>query len=686
MKKFTALFWAFVLLFACTNTISAQYKTKKAQFVSRTGNNWFIGAGAGVSTYFGDEDRYIPTQYGGYKTMITGPAVSIWGGRWISPSVAIKSQFNALHSRGWNPGTSPNIMKGQPYFQNFDHIEMSVDMMFNLQNLFLGYRESRRFFALFYMGPGIANTFNNQLVHDDTHMIFKSGGMLLYKINPAWGVYGELQGTIVPEAFDGETYYRSYEGYLTPMLGVQYIFPGKARGFEPCCECVEDDREYLNRKVNELQKTINTLRADLSKQKTVHHTAPLDSCAERKKILDIVKNIVAQQPRKDLYVPIHFIIDKWFIQDKERYKLNEIATFIHNYPQDTIILGGYADVQTAYPAYNKMLGEKRAKEVIKTLCLEFGISEDKFKWKSFGDSVQPFSVNELNRAVLAVNKRATTPKEELLSSGQEAITLVNENKKMFIPIHFVIDKWYIRDSEQQKLYRIAQFMKQYPQDTIVVGGYADVQTAYPAYNKILGQKRAKEVISALVSQYGIAKERLKPYSFGDSIQPFKINELNRAAIAMSQKELFDRLHPNSATMPPAPAAPLDSCEQIKKEWDQLMQTVRKPKKERLYIPIHYIIDRWDIQPKEMYKLDEIVKFMIKYPSVKVSVTGYADVKTAYPAYNLRLGEKRANEVIRVLVQRYGIDRNRILSKSLGDTVQPFDMNELNRAVIAFDIE
>ncbi len=685
MKNLTSLFWAIFVSLILSNNLSAQQKAKKTEFISRIGSNWFIAAGAGISTYFGDEDRYIPAKFGGYKTMITGPAISIWGGRWISPSVAIKSQFNALHSRGWNPGTNPNILKGQAYFQNFDHIEMSMDMMFNLQNLFLGYRESRRFFTMFYLGPGIANTFNNPLVHDDTHMIFKSGGMLQYKISNALGIYAEIQGTIVPEAFDGEVYYRSYEGYLTPMMGVQYIFPGRIRGFEPCCQCIDDDREFLNKKVNELQKTIITLRADLAKRKPIH-SEPVDSCLERKKILSIVKNILAQQPRKDLYVPIHFIIDKWYIQDKERYKLNEIASFINNYPQDTIILGGYADVQTAYPAYNKMLGEKRAKEVIKTLCLEFGISEDKFKWSSFGDSVQPFSVNELNRAVLAVNKRSLTQKTDVSYVAENAITINNQNKKMYIPIHFVIDKWYIRESEKPKLLQIAQFMKENTGDTIMVGGYADVQTAYPAYNKMLGRKRAHEVISALVNQFGIPKERLKPYSFGDSIQPFIINELNRAAIAMSQLELFERIHKVSPTPNAVPAAPLDSCEQIKQEWDKLMKSVHKPQKERLYIPIHYIIDRWDIQPKEMYKLDEIVKFMIKYPSVKVSVTGYADVKTAYPAYNLKLGERRANEVIRILVQKYGIDRNRILSKSLGDSVQPFGVNELNRAVIAFDIE
>ena len=109
--------------------------------------------------------------------------------------------------------------------------------------------------------------------------------------------------------------------------------------------------------------------------------------------------------------------------------------------------------------------------------------------------------------------------------------------------------------------------------------------------------------------------------------------------------------------------------------------------ERLKVIVHFIIDRWEVRQSEMYKLDEIARFMAKYPMVRVSISGYADVQTAYPAYNKRLSERRANEVARILTTKYGIDRNRLSVSFYGDTVQPFDASEyqLNRAVIAFDI-
>lgn len=129
--------------------------------------------------------------------------------------------------------------------------------------------------------------------------------------------------------------------------------------------------------------------------------------------------------------------------------------------------------------------------------------------------------------------------------------------------------------------------------------------------------------------------------------------------------------------------PKDSCDKLRQ---QLQEAMDKKCKEKLYVVIHYVIDKWNVRSSELYKLEEIVDFMNKHPEISISVTGYADVKTAFPVYNLKLGERRANEVVRILTQKFGINKNRIKAKSVGDKVQPFRENERNRAVIAFDIE
>ncbi len=135
----------------------------------------------------------------------------------------------------------------------------------------------------------------------------------------------------------------------------------------------------------------------------------------------------------------------------------------------------------------------------------------------------------------------------------------------------------------------------------------------------------------------------------------------------------------------------DIADRLKRIEDLLLNQPKTPayaiekELEHLKVIVHFVIDKWAVRQSEMYKLDEIAKFMAKYPMVHVSVSGYADVQTAYPAYNMKLSERRANEVARILTTKYGIDKNRLKINHFGDTVQPFNVNELNRAVIAFDI-
>ena len=93
------------------------------------------------------------------------------------------------------------------------------------------------------------------------------------------------------------------------------------------------------------------------------------------------------------------------------------------------------------------------------------------------------------------------------------------------------------------------------------------------------------------------------------------------------------------------------------------------------------LDKYDILPAEAAKLDEFAQWLSKNPDAKVSVTGYADVKTGNHPYNLRLSKSRANAVKDYLVKA-GIAESRISSDYKGDTVQPFSVNEQNRVVVS----
>lgn len=106
------------------------------------------------------------------------------------------------------------------------------------------------------------------------------------------------------------------------------------------------------------------------------------------------------------------------------------------------------------------------------------------------------------------------------------------------------------------------------------------------------------------------------------------------------------------------------------------------KKTRVFLsPVHFPLDVHLVQKKEMYKVELAAKYLREEPSRTLHLEGYADRQTGTTAYNLGISERRVREVRRLLIEKYGVDANRLTIGWQGDIKQPFDLNELNRAVL-----
>ena len=78
----------------------------------------------------------------------------------------------------------------------------------------------------------------------------------------------------------------------------------------------------------------------------------------------------------------------------------------------------------------------------------------------------------------------------------------------FLPmIYFTDNNYTVRYSEYEKIYQVASVLKQNPDLKIVVVGHTDSRGS-EKYNNVLSYNRAKSAIEFLVSQHGIARERL----------------------------------------------------------------------------------------------------------------------------------------------------------------------------------
>ncbi|MFN0274808.1 MAG: OmpA family protein [Chitinophagales bacterium] len=81
--------------------------------------------------------------------------------------------------------------------------------------------------------------------------------------------------------------------------------------------------------------------------------------------------------------------------------------------------------------------------------------------------------------------------------------------------------------------------------------------------------------------------------------------------------------------------------------------------------IFFDLDKYNIRASEVYKMEQVLEIMKKYPNLKVEVVGNTDVR-ASEKYNMTLSESRAKEAINWL-SKNGVDGSRFIMKYNGET-------------------
>ena len=96
--------------------------------------------------------------------------------------------------------------------------------------------------------------------------------------------------------------------------------------------------------------------------------------------------------------------------------------------------------------------------------------------------------------------------------------------------------------------------------------------------------------------------------------------------------------------------------------------------------VQYDVNEWQVSEEEDAKVKAVARVLKDNPNVKVLVVGFADY-TGSDSYNMKLSEKRANEVKRLLTKKYGIAESRIQTEYKGKSVAFGDIQyALNRRV------
>ena len=96
-------------------------------------------------------------------------------------------------------------------------------------------------------------------------------------------------------------------------------------------------------------------------------------------------------------------------------------------------------------------------------------------------------------------------------------------------------------------------------------------------------------------------------------------------------------------------------------------------------------DQWVVPQDQYRKLQAIAKVLENNPGVNLTLIGFCDY-TASHEYNMKLSEKRVKEVKRLLVEKYGVDEDRLAIDWKGKTTAFGDIQySVNRRVSFYRI-
>ena len=115
-------------------------------------DNIFVGVAGGVNLYFGENDSE------GKFGKRLAPAMDIHVGKWFTPSIGARVGYAGLQAKGWtSAGTLyAKSADGGLFREKFGVMYLHADAMWNFSNAVSGYKESRTWNFVPFVGVGWA--------------------------------------------------------------------------------------------------------------------------------------------------------------------------------------------------------------------------------------------------------------------------------------------------------------------------------------------------------------------------------------------------------------------------------------------------------------------------------------------------------------------------------------------------
>ena len=357
----------------------------KTHYYSSNRDNWFIQIGAGINGTF-VENSHSKIKDPHHQMSV---AYNFGFGKWISPYLGWRISFlgGPIH---WNQGE----------FRKAKYANANVDFMWDMFNSFHGVNTRRVFSMVPFVGLG--GTFMWDFSHR-TDIIGRDGKpkstswtlpvsaglQLRFRLCKYVDFFAEGRAQ-----FYGDNWNNTAQGYpidinLTAIGGFSFNIGGcDFKSYNPC--------DYVGY-INNLNGQVNDLRAALAT------SAAALAAAEAQLPCPEVQEAVEVTEVGPLMATVRFSLNSARIRDEEMVNVYNVAQYLKDNPDQTIVIAGYADKDTGTSDYNMGLSKRRAEAVKKALVDKYGIAPERLTIQAEGSNVQPYDVNNWNRIVIFSN-------------------------------------------------------------------------------------------------------------------------------------------------------------------------------------------------------------------------------------------------------------------------------------------
>ena len=369
---------------------------------NKAGDNWYIGANAGVSTTLTKN-----TENGGFFKALA-PTFGVRVGKNLTTvfGLALDADMHFKSNEKWYAGSKTFI----------EDVNVNLLGTFNLNNLFAGYPGEPRAFEVIALGGfGWEHGFNHLPKTNAVTSKVALDFAFNLGANKAWQLYiepslnynlkswvggiDEAAIAVLADINDPGFKYDVNRAFFSLKAGFNYKFGNSNGTHNFAKQQLRDQSE-----IDALNGKINELRAD-NNAKDSKIAADAQTIADlQKKLADCESRPVQVVEKKAEYLQPHVIFrqGKSTIDAAQYASIEMVANYMKNHKDAKVKVQGYASPE-GKAEFNQKLSEKRAEAVKNALVKKYKIAADRITCEGLGATDKISSENDFNRVAMFID-------------------------------------------------------------------------------------------------------------------------------------------------------------------------------------------------------------------------------------------------------------------------------------------